>query len=256
MKEENKCVYLIRYNKWDANTWKIGRTKLLDSRLTNYKTHNIFLPDIVFVKSTNDYDKEEKLYHKKYELKKVSKTNEFFHLTISDIEFLQLDGFVLHGGNYDIITLDEKCDTLVQNLQEKIIKIKEKFAFKLDNLCNEYKDFLKNTRIEYEEKQMKVIADNEIQKEKFIKYKDNEIKTDENYAFIEKYISKQESEFILWTDLWKIYQDWYFELHGNNTNLKKLETKKYLIEKIFKIEDKMIYSKGRGWLNYVIRKLE
>lgn len=71
-----------------------------------------------------------------------------------------------------------------------------------------------------------------------------------NLIFVEKYIKKHENGFIKWTDMWKLYQEWYYKINGNTNNLKKLATKKYFIDKIFKIEDKMYKNKGRGWVDF------
>jgi len=106
-----------------------------------------------------------------------------------------------------------------------------------------------NILIEYYNKQIK--EPEEVSKYTN-KYREN---NDKNLEFANTYIKKEESGFILWSELWQIYQDWYFELHGNTNNLKKLQTKKYFIEKIFKIEDKMVKNKGRGWINYNLIKL-
>jgi P4 family phage/plasmid primase-like protien len=81
--------------------------------------------------------------------------------------------------------------------------------------------------------------------------KDNDM----NLDFVGKYIKEEENGFVLWTDLWKLYQEWYYEMNGNNNNLKKLQVKKYFIEKIFKINEKKFH-KGWGWSNFSFKTVE
>lgn len=164
------------------------------------------------------------------------------------------------GNNIEVIKLSKIITTSV--IKEEMIKIAGERMIDPPPIYQPVENYnsIGNLNIEKERtKQLELqleIKKLEFEMKKFEevskytnKYREN---NDKNLEFTNTFIKKEENGFILWSDLWKNYQDWYTELHGNSNNLKKLQTKKYFIEKIFKIEDKMVKNKGRGWVNFNI----
>jgi hypothetical protein len=101
-----ECVYILRYNVWIDDMWKIGRTYNIKTRLGHYKTHNGFLPETILVKYVEYCDKIEDQYHANFNDKLVKTTREYFILDEEDIKkLLNNDGFTIYDNRYNILSL-------------------------------------------------------------------------------------------------------------------------------------------------------
>lgn len=91
-----------------------------------------------------------------------------------------------------------------------------------------------------------------------VKIKTNEYQeeNDTNRKFVERHIIKKTGKNITWDDLWRVYQNWYLDEHGNiNGMKKKTEVKKYFSDKIFKKKEYVIKvdnTSKRGWCGFIL----
>jgi hypothetical protein len=120
------CVYLLRYNNWENDKWKIGCSKNIKDRLKSYQTSNGKMPDTVFILNCNDSAQKEKEYHFKYKNYIKDNKREHFILSRSIIFNLLTDGFELFYGtflvdyNKDLILLKNQYDNELKLLQQKL----------------------------------------------------------------------------------------------------------------------------------------
>ena len=122
------CVYILRYNVWIDNMYKIGCAKDLKSRLVGYKTHNAFLPETILFKefTEENYDKIEKEYHNKFNDNLVKNTREYFFLLKHDIQILFNDDFLIYEEKYNVSSSVNDNTYMLYLKELHQIEIKEK----------------------------------------------------------------------------------------------------------------------------------
>lgn len=82
-------------------------------------------------------------------------------------------------------------------------------------------------------------------------YRENNDVTDFILRFSKIYMTNS-GKGVKWSDVWELFQDWYFKENSENVKQKKIVIKKYFQEHIFKSKDVPIRNIGRGWSNWSI----
>jgi hypothetical protein len=132
-------VYLLRYDNWTINEYKIGRSKNIKNRLKAYNTSNGKAPDMIMVLECEDHQEREKHYHIKFKNQKQldSKSREHFVLSKENVEEMIKSGFETYSGILEFFSLENEIEKLqtscvkettltVTDTQEKINLITEK----------------------------------------------------------------------------------------------------------------------------------
>jgi hypothetical protein len=165
-------VYLLRYDNWTINEYKIGRSKNIKNRLKAYNTSNGKAPDMIMVLECEDHQEREKNYHVKFKNQKQSdsKSREHFVLSRENVEEMIKSGFETYSGILEFFSLENEIEKLqtfcvkettltVTDTQEKINLITEKIqkecqdklnlsSEKIQKECQDKKNYKQNTKTE------------------------------------------------------------------------------------------------------------
>jgi hypothetical protein len=124
-------VYLLRYNNWDVDVWKIGHSKQIQVRLKSYKTSIGSDPDKVFVLKCQNSKQVETDYHQKYASLRQTDSREHFVLKDTIINDLMADGFTNLTTSFD------------EEFNKKLNDLRLKFNQELEKLRVEFNETIK-----------------------------------------------------------------------------------------------------------------
>jgi hypothetical protein len=210
--EKTKCIYIMSTDK--IGIYKCGRTKgSVEKRKNGLQTACVDTIHILFEYKTNNDSLLESVVHYVLDRYRTNSNREHFEC---DLEYMKMI-IEYNGRMIDI------CKSTFQTIS------KSEFLEKL------YKELSLPI---YKEIEYKGTTKN---------LKDH----NKHIEFINNFIIKREDCVIIWTDLWKLYNNWMFNKY--KINVKKKDIKTYFENEIFKCKEKYIHIEKktyRGWLGY------